>query len=160
MKVILLVADPATSQAAAGVLAMNLARQKRARVVALRVVPLDLLGRGVGVRPRVDLEKAAQQVSGVVESLRQCGVPASGMLCTSIGSVAGEIAATAAEVHAGLIVIGCSTSLLRGIGLGVLRARKLSRVALCPVVIAESCWVGNRNAFGSWMWPRQLRHGG
>jgi nucleotide-binding universal stress UspA family protein len=159
MKVILLVIDPATSQAAAGVLATNLARQKRARVVALRVVPLDFLGRGVGVRPRVDPDRAAQQVSSAVESLRQCGVPASGMVRTSVGGAAGEIAATAAQVHASLIVIGCPTSLLRGIGLGVLRARKLSRVAFCPVVIAESCWVGNRNAFGGWMWPRRLRHG-
>jgi nucleotide-binding universal stress UspA family protein len=160
MNVILLVVDPATAVTAAGVLVMNLARQRRTRVVALRVLPLAFLGHGAGLGARVDPEKAAVDVGGVVDWLTGCGVRATGMLRTSLSGVSKEIAATAAEIHADLIVTGSSTSLLRGIGLGMVRPRRLSRMAPCPVVVAQSRWVGSRGSFGSWVWPHQLRHGG
>jgi nucleotide-binding universal stress UspA family protein len=159
VKTILLVVDPSSSQAPAALLARDMASDEGDRVVALRTIPLEFLGHRGGLIPRVDPHAASLELDSAVDSLLQCGVRAEGMIRTTMSNVAGEIASVAAEVHADMIVMGSAPSLSKAIGIGAVRSWRVSRAAPCPVVVAQSCWVGKRQATKGLAWPRDLRQG-
>jgi nucleotide-binding universal stress UspA family protein len=159
MEVVLLIVDPASSQSSAGLLAVDLAREKNAHVVALRTIPLEFLGHRGGLVPRLDPDQAALDLAVQVDALNQCGVPATGMIRLTMSSISREIASAAAEVDADLIVMGSGSSLRNAVGLGAFRPWSVSRRAPCPVVVAQACWVGHRRVAEGWSWPRNLRQG-
>jgi nucleotide-binding universal stress UspA family protein len=155
-KTILLLVDPQRAHVCAAALAAELARPGRARVVCLRVATLSFLGRRIVYRVEPDV--AVAEAEGMAEALRHADVRAVPLVIKSMAPLADAVAGAAADIGADLIILGSPPSPLRA-PLFHGRVRRLTRLALCPVIVAQSCWVGNR-ASARWLpWPRELRQG-